>query len=66
MKDTEIEQMLKNKLVTTTVAAKLLGLSKQKLREAPEDWIKPIFTPGGLRRYKLNDIKKILGEPVEE
>lgn len=47
------------KLISINDAAKMLGISHWSLRRYSEDAIKPVYTEGGHRRYKLSDILKL-------
>ena len=54
------------KLISINDAAKMLGISHWSLRRYSEDVIKPIYTEGGHRRYKLSDILKLQGVVEQE
>jgi len=49
------------KLISINEASKLLNISKVSLRRYSEDYLKPMYTGGGHRRYKLSDILKLQG-----
>ncbi len=54
------------KLISINDAAKMLGISHWSLRRYSEEAIKPIYTNGGHRRYKLSDILKLQGVVEQE
>ncbi len=54
------------KLISINDAAKMLGISHWSLRRYSEDAIKPVYTEGGHRRYKLSDILKLQGVVEQE
>jgi len=54
------------KLISISEASKLLNISKVSLRRYSEDYLKPVYTEGGHRRYKLSDILKLQGVVEQE
>lgn len=48
-------------LISIGNAAKQLGVSQNCLRAYPKEIVSPVETPGGHRRYRLSDIKKLQG-----
>lgn len=54
------------KLISINDAAKMLGISHWSLRRYSEEAIKPVYTEGGHRRYKLSDILKLQGIVEQE
>lgn len=50
------------KLISLQKTTELLGLSKNGLRTTPESVLPVYRTAGGHRRYKLQDVQKLIGE----
>lgn len=55
-----------DRLLSVSKAATLLGISQSTLRRWGEEGkFVPVLTLGGHRRYRLSDIKALMGLPAE-
>ena len=54
-----------DKLITITVASEMLSVSKWYIRRLSEDTLPVYKTEGGHRRYKLSDVKLLIGDLVD-
>ncbi len=55
-----------DKLITIAIASEMLSVSKWYIRRLSEDILPVYKTHGGHRRYKLSDVKLLIGDLVED